>query len=54
MHVDWIFIEYIGHIAAQVLRLEPNTCFPFWNVLPVIGTRKHWNATRCSVALSIL
>ena len=35
MQVDWIFIEYIGHIAAQVLRLEPNTCFPFWNVLPV-------------------
>ena len=35
MHVHWIFIEYIGHIAAQVLCLEPNACFPFWNVLPV-------------------
>ena len=36
MHVHWIFIEYIGHIAAQVLCLEPNACFPFWNVLPVL------------------
>ena len=35
MHVHWIFIEYIGHIAAQVLCLEPNACFPFWNVLHV-------------------
>ena len=36
MHVHLIFIEYIGHIAAQVLCLEPNACFPFWNVLPVL------------------
>ena len=35
MHLHWIFIEYIGHFAAQVLCQEPNSCFPFWNVLPV-------------------
>ena len=35
MHLHWVFIAYIGHFAAEVLCLEPNTCFPFWNVLPV-------------------
>ena len=35
MHVHWIFIEYIVHLAAQALCLEPNPCFPFWNILPV-------------------
>ena len=48
MHVHWIFIEYIGHIAAQVLCL-----FSLLERFTCIGTRK-WNATRRSVALCIL
>ena len=27
MHVHLIFIEYIGHFAAQVLCIDPNACF---------------------------